>query len=498
MSKIHKHYITREELDAYIGGGVVDVLDHASEHESGGDLIDPLTFSNEGLHILDTGGDHDLIIKPGTDLGADRILTLTTGDAARTITLSGNPTLNDWFDQAVKQASSPLFANLNLGATPLIRQSAGALTIQTDEAVNTDTVLAIKGKGTGYGKVKIYDEDDAEWLEMYSAGGKGFIHTAGTTPSALHLQRTVPADIFCWFGIDEGNPSFYIYGWHVTDPDYMLMKVEADGDALIQAENDLNLRAGGGDINLGDENLTTTGTIAATTLQGALHWDYITNEPTYYPPEYHAHVGKDIVSQHLVDLDDIEADDIFDVLPTAVIHGEGNYDWWGTWVTDAGAGCSAEIVVEAGDDKILKLTDGNAATRVGCELSTDVDHPMVIACIQFDIRQSTNTDEGHIYFRDTIGANQTYIQMSDIGQIKFWDGAALTNLQAYAANTWYTIRIYWDCVSAAVAVWVDNVWKIRKDLAALEFINNILIQTKVGDTGYELDINNLKIFNLTV
>jgi len=72
------------------------------------------TFSNTALHILDTNASHDLIIAPGSDLTADRTLTLTTGDAARTITLSGNPTLADWFDQSVKQAASPTFAGLDL------------------------------------------------------------------------------------------------------------------------------------------------------------------------------------------------------------------------------------------------------------------------------------------------------------------------------------------------------------------------------------------------
>ncbi len=75
------------------------------------------TFQNTGLHILDTGGDHDLILKPGTDLGADRTLTLTTGDADRTITLSGNPTLDDWLDQSVKVAASPTFVSMTLSET---------------------------------------------------------------------------------------------------------------------------------------------------------------------------------------------------------------------------------------------------------------------------------------------------------------------------------------------------------------------------------------------
>ena len=82
------------------------------------DFIVPttITIPNTGLHILDTGGDHDLIIAPGSDLSADRQLTLTTGDAARTITLSGNPTLDDWFDQSVKVAATPTFLRLALNA----------------------------------------------------------------------------------------------------------------------------------------------------------------------------------------------------------------------------------------------------------------------------------------------------------------------------------------------------------------------------------------------
>jgi len=589
MSKMHKPWVSHEELDAFLGGGVLDVLDHAASHEVGGaDLLAFADIPDFGTYIdqallqassplfanlnlgaaplirqsagaltiqTDEGVNTDTIVNikgKGTSAGFFRLydeddaeylyLRCLGGfgfiDTRGTTPLSlhlqyltakdigcwasipaGNPyfyiygwhvTDTDWMRMRVEADGDALIEaenklnfrasgnEFNFGATPLIRQSAGALTIQTDEGVNTNTHLYIKGKGTGYGEVRIYDPDDAEYLQLLCTAGIGYLRTGGVAPGALRIMDNVAQDVRLWSALAAGNPLFYLYGWHATDVDWMRMGVEADGDALIEAENDLNLRAGGGDINLGDENLTTTGIVAATTLQGALHWDYITNEPTYYPPEYHYHIGRDIISLHLVDLDDIEADDIFDVLPTAAIHGEGNYDWWGTWVTGAGAGCSAEIVVEAGDDKILRLTDGNAATRVDTQLSTDADHPIVIGCIQFQVRQSSNAKEGRIEFRDTIGANSTYIQMADTGNIQFWDGAALTNLQAYAVDTWYTIRIYWDCVSAAVAVWVDNVWKIRKDLTALEFINNIYIRTKAGDTGYTLDINNLKVFNLTV
>lgn len=73
-----------------------------------------LTLPNEGLHILDTNASHDLIIKAGSDLTADRIFTLMTGDAAKTLTLTGNSTIDNWFDQSVKQGASPTFAGLTV------------------------------------------------------------------------------------------------------------------------------------------------------------------------------------------------------------------------------------------------------------------------------------------------------------------------------------------------------------------------------------------------
>lgn len=59
--------------------------------ESGGELAfsGVTTFTNTGLHILDTNATHDLILKPGSNITADRTLTITTGDADRTLDISG-------------------------------------------------------------------------------------------------------------------------------------------------------------------------------------------------------------------------------------------------------------------------------------------------------------------------------------------------------------------------------------------------------------------------
>lgn len=49
--------------------------------------------NNTGLRVYDASASFYLIIKPGSTLTANRTLTLTTGDANRTLTLSGDTTL---------------------------------------------------------------------------------------------------------------------------------------------------------------------------------------------------------------------------------------------------------------------------------------------------------------------------------------------------------------------------------------------------------------------
>ena len=52
-----------------------------------------VTLGNTGLHLFDTDASHDLIVSPGSNLTADRTLTITTGDADRTLTINASTTL---------------------------------------------------------------------------------------------------------------------------------------------------------------------------------------------------------------------------------------------------------------------------------------------------------------------------------------------------------------------------------------------------------------------
>lgn len=112
------------------------------------------TLQNTGLRILDTDDSHVLIIAPGSNLTADKTLTLATGDADRTITLSGDPTLSDWFNQSVKTTAAPEFA-----------PASNAITIQntTDFSSNQVAIFKSGNRGTpadgDNGYVSLYNDD---------------------------------------------------------------------------------------------------------------------------------------------------------------------------------------------------------------------------------------------------------------------------------------------------------------------------------------------------
>lgn len=120
-----------------------------------------LTLTNAGLHLLDTNASHDLIISPGSDLTADRVLTLTTGDAARTVTLAGD---------------------LNIAAD-LITSGANSLTLTTTAPTNvtlptTGTLATTSNKLSDFAATS-----SAEMLTVISdETGTGSL-VFGTTPT---------------------------------------------------------------------------------------------------------------------------------------------------------------------------------------------------------------------------------------------------------------------------------------------------------------------------
>jgi len=107
------------------------------------------TFLNSsGIKILDTDASHTLGIVGGSNLTADRTLTITTGDANRTLTLSGNATISgtNTGDQSISGDVSGSAANPIVTAFRLF--SACSVLGQAANSIGTPTEIAAASNGT--------------------------------------------------------------------------------------------------------------------------------------------------------------------------------------------------------------------------------------------------------------------------------------------------------------------------------------------------------------
>lgn len=147
--------------------------------------ITSVYLDNTGLKIKDTNASHGLSIVPGSNLTADRVLTITTGDAARTITLSGNPTLDDWFDQSVKAAATPTFTGVNIGSTSttITESSAGVIAVEGSPVLMNST-----GIKQGLHTIPVL----AAAMQSATTNGPGTSNNESTTNKVLY--RTLDFD----------------------------------------------------------------------------------------------------------------------------------------------------------------------------------------------------------------------------------------------------------------------------------------------------------------
>lgn len=105
-----------------------------------------VTVGNSGLHVLDTNASHDLVITPGSDLTADRIFTITTGDAARTLDISAANVTVSTFGASLVDDASNLVAQATLGIKNGVTAAYGgggtSNAFAATGVVATDTVVA--------------------------------------------------------------------------------------------------------------------------------------------------------------------------------------------------------------------------------------------------------------------------------------------------------------------------------------------------------------------
>lgn len=162
-----------------------------------------VTLGNTGLHILDTNASHDLIVAPGSDVTADRTLTITTGDSDRTVTLGGNVTL----DQDVDTTASPTF----VGGT-----------FSDDVSIGADSKSLILGAGSD---AKIYYDGSHLWIDPNDVGSG--------------LLKIYDSDFDCRRAAAHANFTLYCYSDTSTHAPYFTLQ-KSHSDTLDTAAETLN------------------------------------------------------------------------------------------------------------------------------------------------------------------------------------------------------------------------------------------------------------------
>lgn len=162
------------------GGGITD----------GATLGTGLTFPNTGLHILDTNASHDLILAPGSNITADRTLTITTGDADRALTISGTTDISGTNTGDVSLAGTPDY--ITISGQVITRNAvdlAADVTGELPDANVSNTLTASKLVGSG-------STTDAVDLATAEVAGTLAASAVGNGLTDAQVSDTLTASVF--------------------------------------------------------------------------------------------------------------------------------------------------------------------------------------------------------------------------------------------------------------------------------------------------------------
>jgi len=149
-------------------------------------------IANTGLRVLDTDSSHALSIVPGSNLTQARTLTISTGDASRTLTLGGDVSLN----QSLRSDSQPTFASLTITSGLTLSASADPISLTSGAlgtgATNGRRVLVgrnTSGNGAA-GVVSLVGKGGTAYFLWVDATGDLRIHTAAPTEDGSTVSDT--------------------------------------------------------------------------------------------------------------------------------------------------------------------------------------------------------------------------------------------------------------------------------------------------------------------
>ncbi|KKL79462.1 hypothetical protein LCGC14_2014600 [marine sediment metagenome] len=156
----------------------------------------------DSIALFDSNDSHSLTITWDENDTSNRTLKFKVSTGSRVLTMTGDATIADWFDQSVKTTASPAFTSVGaVGDTDLLSFAADALTVNGTISSGAITCTALDagsgtiettGKGRFVGSDFMTDggfDDDGAWSigDNWSVTGSQGVYSGGAV-APTYLQ----------------------------------------------------------------------------------------------------------------------------------------------------------------------------------------------------------------------------------------------------------------------------------------------------------------------
>jgi hypothetical protein len=199
-----------ELTDGEVNDSAIDHNQTTNTHNLTTDIDhDQLTNFASDEHFTEASIDHTNILNIGSNTHPQLDSHLADNSQAHTDYLinTGNDTTS---------GKLTAIGGFTIGSHDLTDSGTGKVLLKTTDATDTNTILEIKGNGNGVGRIDFFDQDDAEFMNLFCISGVGFLTGGGVAWNGFSIQGNGLADVFLfqstWEENPGGTPKLIIYG----------------------------------------------------------------------------------------------------------------------------------------------------------------------------------------------------------------------------------------------------------------------------------------------